>query len=230
MSDRYNMPYFDCLLLGYSGAVGNELLTELIKSDKVNRIVCLGRTEPGIEHHKLVFIQSDFTQLTEQLEAFSGISRVYCCLGTTIKKAGSQAKFRKVDYDMVVNAAVIAHQAGVRHFSLISAMGADSTSSIFYNRVKGETEEALKAIGFPRLSIFRPALLIGPRKEFRFGESIAKQLSPLLDLFLLGRLKNYQSIKTNIVAKAMLLNSIKTDEGNEVILSDEIKQLAKGLG
>ncbi len=78
MSDRYNMPYFDCLLLGYSGAVGNELLTELIKSDKVNRIVCLGRTEPGIEHHKLVFIQSDFTQLTEQLEAFSGISRVYC--------------------------------------------------------------------------------------------------------------------------------------------------------
>jgi uncharacterized protein YbjT (DUF2867 family) len=229
MSERFNIPYFDCLLLGYSGAVGKELLTELIKSDKVNRIVCLGRTEPNIEHHKLVFIQSNFSQLTEQLDAFAGISRVYCCLGTTIKKAGSQDNFRKVDYDMVVNAAVIAHQAGVRHFSLISAMGANSRSSIFYNRVKGETEEALKAIGFPRLSIYRPALLIGPRKESRLGENIAKILSPLLDLFLVGKLKNYQSIKTNTIAKAMLLNSIKTDEGNEVFLSNEIKLLAKGL-
>lgn len=229
MADTYRIPYFDCLLLGYTGAIGNELLHELIKSDKVNRIVCLGRKQPSIDHHKLVYVAADMTRLTESLDAFSGISRVYCCLGTTIKQAGSQEAFKKVDYDMVVDAAHIANQAGVTHFSVVSAMGADEKSGVFYNSVKGACENALKQIGFQRLSIYRPSLLTGPRKEFRLGEKIAQIIFPLIEWLLIGSLKNYKSITTNVVARAMLLNSIKTDEGIEIFLSDEIKQLSKAL-
>lgn len=223
------MPYFDCLILGYTGAVGQELLHELIKSDKVNRIVCLGRKQPAIDHHKMMFIAADMTKLTEHLNAFAGISRVYCCLGTTIKQAGSQQGFKRVDYDMVVDAALLAKQAGVSHFSVVSAMGADENSTIFYNRVKGECEKALQQIGFNRLSIFRPSLLTGPRKEFRLGEKIAQITFPLIEWLLLGSLKHYRSISTNTVARAILLNSIKTDEGVEIFRSDDIKQLSKAL-
>jgi len=229
MADTYHMPYFDCLLLGYTGAIGTELLHELIKSDKVNRIVCLGRKQPAIDHHKLVYVAADMERLTESLDAFAGISRVYCCLGTTIKQAGSQQAFRKVDYNMVVDAALIAKQAGVGHFSVVSAMGADEKSGVFYNKVKGECEKALQQMGFNRLSIYRPSLLTGPRKEFRLGEKIAQLIFPLVEWLLIGSWKNYRSISTNTVARAMLLNSIKTDEGIEIFLSDEIKQLSKAL-
>lgn len=229
MAKSTSIPFFDCLLLGYSGAVGTALLHELIKSDKVNRIVCLGRNQPSIDHHKMVYVEADMHKLTQQLDAFSGISRVYCCLGTTIKKAGSQDAFRKVDYDMVVNAAHIAKQAGVQHFSVVSAMGADERSAIFYNRVKGEMENALDKIGFQRLSIYRPALLVGKRNEFRLGEKIAQLLMPLFEWMFIGNWKDFRSISVKTVARAMLVNSIKTDEGKEVFLSNDIKLLAKAL-
>lgn len=229
MADPYRMPYFDCLLIGYTGAVGNQLLNELIKSDKVNRIVCLGRKQPAIDHHKLVYVSADMQRLTEELDSFAGISRVYCCLGTTIKQAGSQQAFKMVDYNMVVDAALLAKQAGVAHFSVISAMSADAKSTVFYNRVKGECENALKQIGFSRLSIFRPSLLTGPRHEFRLGEKIAQAVLPLFEWMLMGSWKNYKSISTHVVARAMLLNSIKTDEGIEIFQSEEIKQLSKAL-
>lgn len=229
MADPYRMPYFDCLILGYTGAVGQELLHELIKSDKVNRIVCLGRKQPPIDHHKMVYVAADMNKLTEHLDAFAGISRVYCCLGTTIKQAGSQDAFKRVDYNMVVDAAHIAKQAGVGHFSVVSAMGANETSKVFYNRVKGESEKALQQIGFKRLSIFRPSLLTGSRKDFRLGEKIAQIIFPLVEWMLIGSFKHFRSISTNTVARAMLLNSIKTDEGIEIFLSDDIKVLSKAL-
>jgi len=130
---------------------------------------------------------------------------------------------------MVVDAALLAKQAGVAHFSVVSAMGANEKSTVFYNKVKGECENALQQIGFNRLSIFRPSLLTGPRREFRLGEKIAQVLFPLVEWLFVGRWKNYRSISTNTVARAMLLNSIKTDEGIEIFQSDEIKQLSRAL-
>lgn len=229
MAKSTSMPYFDCLLLGYSGAVGTALLHELIKSEKVNRIVCLGRSQPAIDHHKMVFVQADMQKLAEYLAAFSGISRVYCCLGTTIKQAGSQEAFRKVDYDMVVNAAQIAKQSGVQHFSVVSAMGANAGSNIFYNRVKGEMEKALEKTGFQRLSIYRPSLLTGERKDFRLGEKIAQTVFPLFEWIMVGKWKHFRSISVKTVAQAMLVNSFKTDEGIEIFLSNDIKLLSKAL-
>ncbi|MDP2189491.1 MAG: NAD(P)H-binding protein [Sphingobacteriaceae bacterium] len=221
-----NQPFFNALILGYTGAVGSALLEELVKSDKVNGIVCLGRRPAAYDHHKIQFVQADLSKLVNHLDAFSGISRVYCCLGTTMKQAGSKEAFKNVDYNMVVDAANIAKQAGVTHFSLVSAVGADAKSKIFYNRVKGETEKALEAVSFDRLSIYRPGLLLGERKEIRVGERIGAAILPFIQWLFPTR---FRSIQVRTVAKAMLLNSIKTDEGLEIIFNDEMKILAKGL-
>ena len=219
-------PYFNALILGYTGATGQALLTELVKSDKVNQIVCLGRTAPPYDHHKVQFVQANMSQLINHLEVFAGVSRVYCCLGTTMAKAGSKAAFRAVDYDMVVNAALLAAQAGVLHFSVVSAIGAHAKSFFFYNRVKGEMEDALQKIGFQRLSIYRPGLILADRTEHRPGEKMAAAVFPLLEKLFPSR---YRSIQAGTIAKAMLLNSIKTDEGVEVLQNGDMEVLAQSL-
>lgn len=221
-----NQPYFNALILGYTGAVGGALLTELIKSDKVQSVICLGRKAPDYDHHKIQFVQADLTRMTNHIDAFSGVSRVYCCLGTTIGKAGSKAAFKAVDYNMAVDAGLVAKQAGVQHFSVVSAVGADTNSFFFYNRVKGDMEKALQDIELPRLSIYRPGLLLGHRKESRLGEKVAATILPRI-AFLMP--VNTRSIAIDTVAKAMLLNSIKTDEGVDHCFYKEMKQLANSL-
>lgn len=219
-------PYFNALILGYTGATGSALLTELIKSDKVNQIICLGRKAPAFDHHKLQFVKANMDQLTNHLDAFASVSRVYCCLGTTMAKAGSKEAFRAVDYDMVVNAAILAAQSGVAHFSVVSAIGADAKSSFFYNQVKGEMETALQKMALKRLSIYRPGLILTKRQESRLGEKMALAVFPVFEKLLPVR---YRSIKAETIAKAMLLNSIKTDEGSEVLLNGDMEILAKSL-
>jgi len=221
-----NQPFFNALILGYTGAVGSALLEELVKSDKVNSIVCLGRRQAAYDHHKIQFVQADLTKLVNHLDAFSGISRVYCCLGTTMKQAGSKDAFKLVDYNMVVDAANIAKQAGVTHYSVISAVGANAKSSVFYNRVKGEAENAIEVVGFDRLSIYRPGLLLGERRKTRIGELIGAAILPFIQWAFPTR---FRTIHVRTVAKSMLLNSIKTDEGKEIVFNDEMEILAKGL-
>lgn len=219
-------PYFNALILGYTGATGSALLTELVKSDKVNQIICLGRKAPPFDHHKVQFVQANMNQLTNHLDAFSGVSRVYCCLGTTMATAGSKEAFKTVDYDMVVNAGILAAQSGVAHFSVVSAIGADAKSLFFYNRVKGEMEQALQRMELKRLSIYRPGLILADRNENRPGEKMAAALFPLFHKLLPSR---YRAIQANTIAKSMLLNSIKTDEGTEVLLNGDMEVLAKSL-
>jgi uncharacterized protein YbjT (DUF2867 family) len=221
-----NAPFFNALILGYTGATGSALLLELVKSDKVNQVICLGRRPASFEHHKVQFVHADMQQLAQHLDAFAGVSRVYCCLGTTIKKAGSQMAFRQVDYNMVVDAAHVAAQAGVQHFSVVSAVGADAESSIFYNRVKGEMERALQQVGLTRLSIYRPGLIMTQRNEFRLGERIGMAIFPLLQWLLP---KRFRSIKAQTIARAMLLNSIKKDEGIEVLFNGDMEVLSTSL-
>lgn len=219
-------PYFNALILGYTGATGQALLVELVKSDKVNQIICLGRSAPAFDHHKLQFVQADLSQLTHHLDVFASVSRVYCCLGTTIAKAGSKAAFRKVDYDMVVNAGILAAQAGVAHFSVVSAISAAPQSAFFYNRVKGEMEMALRKMDLKRLSIYQPGLIMAKRSEKRIGEMVAIAIYPWFSWLLPMR---YRGIGSQTIAKAMLLNSIKTDEGVEVLTNGDMEVLAKSL-
>lgn len=219
-------PFFNALLLGYSGVTGSALLTELVKSDKVNQIICLGRKAPAYDHHKVTWVCSDLSKMADHLDVFAGVSRVYCCLGTTMAKAGSKEAFRKVDYNMVVDAGIVAAQAGVASFSVVSAIGAQAQSMFYYNRVKGEMEQALQQAGLKRLSIYQPGLIVAQRSEHRTGESLAIRLYPLIEWFLPVK---YRSIKAVTIARAMLLNSIKNDEGTELLQNGEMEVLSKSL-
>ena len=129
---------------------------------------------------------------------------MYCCLGTTIKKAGSQEAFRTIDHTLVITIAELMRKQGAGQFLVISSMGADSNSKVFYNRTKGEMEEAVKEIGYPCLRILRPSLLLGKREEFRFGEKIGLILTPLLKPFLIGSLKKYAPVEAESVAHFMV--------------------------
>jgi len=147
---------------------------------------------------------------------------VFCCLGTTIKTAGSQEAFLKVDYTYVIESARIAKSQGTPAFSVVSAMGANSKSGIFYNRVKGDMEEALQKIGFSSLLIFRPSLLIGERKEVRTGEVIGAAISNLFSFLFVSGLKKYKPIQGSLVAKSMLDHAKSRKTGFLIIESDEM--------
>ena len=144
----------------------------------------------------------------------------YCCLGTTIKQAGSEQAFRAVDLDMVVAFAKRAREMGARHLIVISALGADRRSSIFYNRVKGEMEYALRAQDWPQLTICRPSLLLGERMEPRLAEQFVGPLSRLIP----GK---YRGIEACQLARAMWRLALEEQDGVRIVESDELRKLGK---
>jgi uncharacterized protein YbjT (DUF2867 family) len=146
----------------------------------------------------------------------------FCCLGTTMKRAGSSAEFRRVDYDYVVGFARAAQVAGVQHLSVISALGASTRSRAFYNRVKGEMEDALAAMDFASLCIVRPSLLTGSRHELRLAERLGIAVGAVVTPFLRGEWRKYRPIPAATVAHAMIKTALRREPGIEVLESDEI--------
>jgi uncharacterized protein YbjT (DUF2867 family) len=203
-----------CIIAGASGLVGSELLSLLLADNDYNNIQAIFRKNPDIQNPKIEIVLNSFKNLENAEVAF-------CCLGTTIKTAGSKDAFYKVDHDLVINFAKSCHENGVKTFVVVSALGADPKSNIFYNQVKGITESDLAQIGFSNLIILRPSLLLGDRKEFRLGEKIARSLSPILSLFLIGSLAKSKPIEAKKVAQKMLSES-HTANGFKIILNHEI--------
>jgi len=214
------------LILGYSGMVGSALLEQCIRSDQVYEILCLGRKEPDFTHFKMRWIPSGLQQPGEDAPHYVAIDRVFCALGTTLRQAGSVEAFRQVDYHMVVNAAALASQCYVPYFGVVSSAGANAMSMLPYARIKGETEEALRRMNFHRLSIFRPGLLLGQRITSRPTEMLARLTYPLWDWALP---RSVASVKAQTVACAMVLDSLKEDQGEDLFDSQQIKLLAKLL-
>ena len=214
------------VLAGASGLVGSELLQGLLQSPVYEKVKVFVRTPLQVEHVKLEQIIVNYDQL-ENYGQHVQADDVYCCLGTTIKKAGSQEAFRRVDYEYPVKLAQLAKQHGVQQYLIISAIGANANSSIFYSRVKGEVEAELKKIGIGSLHIFRPSLLLGKRKEFRLGERFASWLSPVYGLFLFGGLRKYRSIEARTVAKGMLAAGAAQLPGIHIYDSAEIERLSQ---
>jgi uncharacterized protein YbjT (DUF2867 family) len=214
------------LIFGATGAVGRELLELCLDGDRYSRVNVIARRPAPLEHEKLHWIEAEFDAL-HGLEPVSGMvgGDAYCCLGTTIKVAGSEAAFRRVDHDFVLNSARFAKECGARQFSMVSALGANAESSNLYNRTKGEVETAVAAEGFPSLRIFRPSLLKGERDEFRLGEKIGNGVSFLLTpLFHLG-LRRYQPVEISKLARALYV-SADDDRSNGALYvfeSDEIQ-------
>ena len=152
------------------------------------------------------------------------IDDVFCCLGTTMKKAGSKEKFRLVDFHYPVSLASFCLNKGARQFLLVSSMGADAKSGIFYNQIKGEVENTVSNLGYPRLDIFRPSLLLGDRGESRIAEDLGKVAMKIFGFLFLGSLKNYKAIDSGNVARAMNYFAQEEGSGNHLHLSAALQK------
>lgn len=210
-----------CLIAGASGLVGNQLLQLLLEDPRIEAICSISRRSLPVQHPKLKQIVTDFDQL-EKLKGVPKSEVAFCCLGTTIKKVGSQQAFRHVDHDYVVSFAQLAMRSGVKHFLTISALGANSHSKIFYNQVKGQTEEDLEQVGFESFTAFRPSLLLGHRVEKRVFEKLAVSLFPVYRPLFIGPLAKSRPIEARTVAKAMLDKAFQSTRGKTVILNHEM--------
>jgi len=210
------------LLAGATGLVGREILHGLLADDSVDTVHTLGRRPMTPQHARHVHHVVDFAALP----ALPAADEVYLALGTTIKVAGSQEAFRAVDHDANLAVARQARAAGVTRAGLVSAMGADAASTLFYNRVKGETEDDLHALGFATLVIARPSFLAGDRaslgQPIRSGEGLALSLSQWLKPLIPA---NYRSVDVRKVAAALLLNVPAGAPGTRVVLSGEMQKL-----
>ena len=197
------------LLLGATGLIGRQVLPLLLEDDSVERVIALVRRPTGVTHPKL-------SEQPFDLGRSQDTQQIVCTLGTTIKQAGSQEAFRKVDHDYVIESAE-RHRGWARHYLLVSSLGADPNSRIFYNRVKGETERDLIALGYPSTTILRPSFLTGPREEFRLGEKIVTRLGALMP-------QRIKPIDSAIVARAIAALAREQRPGVQIIESAEMRR------
>jgi len=206
-------------LAGATGLVGRAILEGLLADASVAAVHALGRREPDVAHPRLIPHVVDF----KALPPLPPIDEVYLALGTTIKAAGSQAAFRAVDFEANLSVARAALAAGARRAGLVSAMGADAKSRVFYHRVKGETEEALAQLPFEGLVIARPSLLTGDREALgqpvRTAEKVATAVSRLLGPLIPA---NYRPVAAVRVARALCAR-VPTARGRVVLLSGELQ-------
>ena len=213
------------LLLGASGLIGGHCLDLLLTDNNYAQVTILVRKPLPQSHPKLTQRSVNFDRLTEAADAFR-MQDVFCCLRTTIKTAGSQEAFRKVDFTYPVESARLAMQQSAAQFLLVSALGANAKSSVFYSRTKGEVEAAIAASDLSSVQIFRPSLLLGQRAEVRSGEVIAEKISRALSLLLLGPLRKYRPIEARAVAAAMIAVAKQQPAGIHFYESDRIAQIA----
>lgn len=190
------------LIVGATGLVGSELVRLICESKEYVSVTALTRRPLLYSHEKLTTYEVNFDEISERDVQF--VDDVFCCLGTTRKKAGSREAFEKVDVEYPLRIAALAKNEGVAHFIVISAMGANEKSFAYYNRVKGKLEQQLEVLDFPRLSIVRPSLLVGKRPELRLGEKSGEVALKIAKPLLVGPLKRYRSIEARQVAEAML--------------------------
>jgi uncharacterized protein YbjT (DUF2867 family) len=191
------------LIVGATGLIGGYCLQTLIDDPNYSEVIALVRKASLKSHPKLKTVVIKFENLEDELSKIQAHD-VYCCLGTTIKKAGSQEAFKNIDFALVVKVAELMRKQGAEQFLIVSSLGADKDSKVFYSRVKGEMESALQELGYPCLRIIRPSLLLGTRKEFRLGEKIAAILTPVLKPLLFSSLKKYRPVEAEKVARFMV--------------------------
>lgn len=210
------------VIVGATGLVGNLLLNKLILSDKISKVISFSRRPTGIQNSKLQeIIVSNLSEIKNKSSELAG-DLYFCCLGTTIKAAGNPGNFKFVDHDSVVEFGKIAKSHNAKCFSVISASGANPSSRIFYNQVKGQTETDLKNLGLSKLIIFRPALLVGDRKEFRLAESLFIKLFLKIKSGLPPHLSKRIMTSTNLLADQMLELSVAPGAGTTIVEAKNI--------
>ena len=211
---------------GATGLVGSHLMQILVNHPE-HQITALTRKEITFGnnfHNHINQLIVDWDHLKAYADKMQAEAYI-CCLGTTIRDAGSPEAFKKVDYDYVLNFAKIAEQNNAKKLLVISANGADPSSTIFYSRIKGEMEVALEKLKIPQIQIFRPSLLIGHRPKPRSGEGLAQKIFPYIDRILIGPLEKYQSIPASKVAEGLYQALTMDRPGFYRYESNQIKKL-----
>lgn len=212
------------VIIGASGLIGNEILKLTLENSKIEHVTILVRKSLNLKHEKLTEVITNFKDLNEIESRIIGDALI-CGLGTTRKKTPNLQEYKNVDFGLTVEIAKIAKANDVRQIHLISAIGANPKSKIFYNRLKGETEQAIINLQFPQTIIYRPSLLIGKRNEFRLGELIAQKVAPLFDFLLIGALKKYHSIPATLIATSVINRIFIEGETIEINEYNEIQSL-----
>jgi uncharacterized protein YbjT (DUF2867 family) len=216
---------YKAVLAGASGLIGSALLDILLKNAEYDEVIIFVRKELNIDNKKLVQVKTDFHNLNQYSVLINGHA-IFCCLGSTRKKTPDLKEYRKIDHDYPLQLAQIGFINGIKQFHLVSALGANASSSNFYIKMKGETEADIKNLCLPALHIYQPSLLIGKRQEMRFSERFFTIIMRVIDPLLLGGLKKYKSIPAKTVAMAMFKQSLINEEGIFIHPSDKIKQLS----
>lgn len=191
------------IIFGATGLTGSLVLKKLIRDERYEKIRVFTRSEPEIKSDKMEVIKTDLENLQKYSDKIEG-DDVFCCLGTTIKKAGSKENFKKVDLDWPALIAKIASKNKVPNFLMISSIGADPKSANFYLRTKGEAENAVRRNDFHKVVLLRPSMLLGKRSEFRFFEELGKLVMVPLKFLFIGKLRKYRPINSERVASAMI--------------------------
>jgi uncharacterized protein YbjT (DUF2867 family) len=214
------------LVIGATGLIGRNLVFELLKNPTYTQVTVLVRRDMVIKHEKFHQIMLDFNEL----DAFKDkivANHVFCCMGSTSAKTPDKENYRRIDFDIPLKTAQIAYGNGVESFLLVSSMGANTQSTIFYSRLKAELEEAVKSIGFKNTIILRPSLLLGNRMESRPLETVSQYLMKALNPLFVGPLKLYKAIKGETVAKALMHVALSEEQGYRLILNPQIFEWAQ---
>lgn len=209
------------VVVGATGLVGGECVRLLLDAPFCHRLLVVARRPlpAGPRPAKLEQHLIEFERLDQHASVFAA-DQIVCALGTTIRQAGTREQFRCVDYDYPLAIARLGLAQGVRHFLLVSALGADPESRIFYNRVKGEIERDVMQLGYRSVSIFRPSLLLGARSRLRLGEEIAKRFAPIVP-------RRYKPVHARSVAAAIVRAAAEDAPGVHIIESNEMRASAR---
>jgi uncharacterized protein YbjT (DUF2867 family) len=208
------------LIAGSTGLIGNHLLRLLLDAKEYHLVKAITRRDLGIKHQKLQVITADFKSLIDS-EPHLKADDVFCYIGTTMKAAGSKDAFEEIDLKYSSLLATLSSAHGARHFALVSALGADKSSSFYYNQVKARAEEAIRNIPFQSIHIYRPSLLLGDRSEIRPAEEAAKVVYKVLNFMIPAK---YKGIEGAAVANAMFHFAQREDSGIHIHASDELQQ------
>lgn len=212
------------ILLGATGLTGRILLQKLLNDPQYGKIILFSRSSVKIKNSKIEEHLVDLFQLEEYKEQFKA-DQVFCCIGTTKSKTPNEETYRKIDYGIPVTAAKLCKENGISTFAVISALGANPDSGMFYNKIKGEMQRDVLSQKIKNTYIFQPSLIAGDRKEKRFFENLAKQAMKILNYALIGSLKKYRSIHPEIIASAMII-VVNKGYNKSIIESEEIKKIA----
>lgn len=212
------------VVAGATGMIGNYLVNLLLEDAFYDVIVTLTRRPLAIDSPKVEQRLVDFGQLN--VADLSGATHLFCCLGTTMKTAGSREAFRRVDYEYCERFARLGHEAGARHLMLVSSVGADPQASSFYLKTKGQTEDAVSALGFEALHIFRPSVLMGQRGEERPGERFAAGVARGFEFLMRGPLSKYRPMPAGVLGAAMAAAGERGEPGRHIHHYRDIVRLA----